>query len=224
MRIASLLPLPVVMISVASVLSACNSETHEGAAIHSEPGLGPRTGPDPTPVSDPSPASTPVAEPSTGPAIDPDPDPTPDPDPELDERKLALANVGRGAFDALSAGKFAALLELTPIDEGPLHDACPGMPTGDRRELEARFDHCHETIDWDAVGEAQVFAGQPSGAPAPGCEAGIEDYGRLQLFLHMTDKTLWRVDFFGAVGRDGNAVGINGEVSCQTVDEAPPLK
>jgi hypothetical protein len=40
----------------------------------------------------------------------------------------------------------------------------------------------------------------------------------------MNDERIWRVDFFGAVGQDGNAIGINGEVSCTEVDEAPALK
>ena len=40
----------------------------------------------------------------------------------------------------------------------------------------------------------------------------------------MNDDKIWRVDFFGAVGQGGTAVGINGEVSCKEVDEAPPLK
>jgi hypothetical protein len=170
------------------------------------------------PKSEPAPAKpAPIAH------EEPIPPPIVEADPVVAERKLALANVGRSAFDALKAGKFAALLELTPIDEGPLRDACPSMPLTDRRELEARFEHCHETIAWDRVEEAQVFAGKPTGDPATGCEAGIEDYGRIQLFMHMQDKTIWRVELYGAVGKDGNAVGINGEVVCTKVDEAPAL-
>ena len=60
-------------------------------------------------------------------------------------------------------------------------------------------------------------------AVASGCDDGVEDYGRLQLFLHMNDKTIWRVEFYGAVGENGNAIGINGEVACSEVDEAPKL-
>ncbi len=204
-------------IALSSTL-ACNSKPHERehAATGSEPGLEPRA----TPPESAKPAATPAVTPEP----EPEPEPTPEPDPALDERKLALANVGRGAFDALRAGKFDTLIKLTPLADGPLHDTCPRMPTSDRPELEARFKHCHETIPWDAVAEAQVFAGKPTGAQASGCDHGIEDYGRLQLFLHMSDSTIWRVDFFGAVGQDGNAVGINGEVACQTVAEAPPLE
>jgi hypothetical protein len=195
-------------------ISACGGETHESdakAGVKVEPGRAPRTAPE-----------QPAAEPAT-----PEPEPAVEPvqpEPELDDRKLALANVGRGAFDALKAGEFDTLAKLTPLDEGPLHDACPRMTLSDRKELQARFDYCHRTIAWADVAEAQVFAGEPSGAQASGCEDGIEDYGRLQLFLHMKDAKIWRVDFFGAVGQDGNAVGINGEVSCKEVDEAPPLK
>ncbi|MFO7565180.1 MAG: hypothetical protein R6X02_21225 [Enhygromyxa sp.] len=197
---------------------ACGPEKHDQAAnAKVSPGLGPRAT-----VSEPAQAE-PEAEP-VAPEPEPESAPELEPEPELDDRKLALANVGRGAFDALQAGDFAAFSELTPLDEGPLRDLCPRMPASDRRELEARFEHCHQTIDWGAVAEAQVFAGTPSGAKAIGCDSGIEDYGRLQLFLHMNDKKIWRVDFFGAVGQDGNVVGINGEVSCKQVDEAPPLK
>jgi hypothetical protein len=200
---------------------ACGSEPHEQAArsVEISPGLGPRATP-----SEPAPAEPVVNEPEVEAEPQPEPEAEPEPQPELDDRRLALANVGRGAFDALKAGDFAAFSELTPIDKGPLRDACPRLPLSDRSEIEARFNHCHKTIAWDQVAEAQVFAGTPSGAQAVGCRSGIEDYGRLQLFLHMNDKKIWRVDFFGAVGQDGNAVGINGEVSCKQVDEAPPLK
>ncbi|KIG14196.1 hypothetical protein DB30_07054 [Enhygromyxa salina] len=204
------------MISVA-LATACGGEPHDPghqAATGVEPGLAPRVEPAPPPPPAPEPAPEP----------EPQPQPEPQPDPELSERKQALANVGRSAFDALQDGEFDRLAQLTPLVEGFLRDSCPSLPVGARRELEARFSHCHKTIDWAAVAEAQVFAGKPTGAPATGCEAGIEDYGRLQLFLHMNDKTIWRVDFFGAVGQDGNAVGINGEVSCTMVDGAPPLK
>lgn len=196
---------------------ACGAERHDESPSEVEisPGLGPRaTASEP---AEPAPAPEPAI-------AEPEPEPAPAPDPELDDRKLALANVGRAAFDALKAGDFDALAGLTPLDDGPLRDACRAMPLANRMELAARFKRCHETIDWDAVAEAQVFAGTPSGAQAIGCDDGIEDYGRLQLFLHMNDEKIWRVDFFGAVGQGGNAVGINGEVACKEVDEAPPLK
>lgn len=199
---------------------ACGSEspnsTHEaGAGV--EPGLSPQDQPAPP---EPAPEQPPAVE---QPQPEPAP-PEPEPEPELSERKQALANVGRSAFDALESGEFEQLLQLTPLVDGFLRDSCPSLPVGARKELEARFGHCHKTIEWAAVAEAQVFAGKPSGKPADGCEPGIEDYGRLQLFLHMNDKTIWRVDFFGAVGQGGNPVGINGEVSCRQVDEAPALK
>lgn len=210
-------PIRLALISTLFVTVACGSEKHESDAkrLELEPGLGPRVSP--------GEAEAEPAKPEPEPPIEPEPEPAP-PDPALDDRKLALANVGRTAFEALQAGDFAALAQLTPLDEGALRDACPDMALSDRQELEARFNHCHRAIAWDAVAEAQVFAGEPSGARALGCEDGIEDYGRLQLFLHMKDKKIWRVDFFGAVGQGGNAVGINGEVSCKEVDEAPPLK
>jgi hypothetical protein len=205
-------------LALTSTILACGSEPHEEPASNVEikAGLGPRETPAEPAQVEPEPPSLQV-EPAQ-------PEPEPEPQPELDDRKLALANVGRGAFDALAAGDFATFAELTPLDKGPLRDLCPRMLLSDRKELEARFKHCHKTIAWDQVAEAQVFAGTPSGAQAVGCESGIEDYGRLQLFLHMNDKKIWRVDFFGAVGQGGNAVGINGEVSCKEVDEAPPLK
>lgn len=213
-------PLALVLVSIGALLStlACGSEKHEGDAKQVEvaPGRAPRVSPS---EAEPEPA----AKREVQPAVEAEPAPA-KPEPELDDRKLALANVGRSAFDALKAGDFDALAQLTPLDDGPLRDACPRMPLSARQELEARFKHCHRTIQWDAVAEAQVFAGEPSGAQAIGCDEGIEDYGRLQLFLHMQDKKIWRVDFFGAVGQGGNAVGINGEVSCKEVDEAPPLK
>lgn len=201
---------------------ACSGEEHEAdkKAVQVEPGLAPRVSPE---EAQPEPAKA-KAEPAPA-KVEVEPEPAqPQPQPELDDRRLALANVGRSAFDALKAGDFDALAQLTPLDKGPLRDACPRMSLSDRQELKARFEHCHRTIQWDAVAEAQVFAGEPSGAQASGCEQGIEDYGRLQLFLHMKDEKIWRVNFFGALGQDGNAVGINGEVSCKEVDEAPPLK
>ncbi|HVI00131.1 MAG TPA: hypothetical protein VM869_15550 [Enhygromyxa sp.] len=201
---------------------ACGSEKHEGDAKQAEVELGRASRVSPG-EAEPEPAKA-KPEPATVDAVEPEPAAEVGPEPELDDRKLALANVGRSAFDALKAGDFDALAQLTPLDEGPLRDACPRMSLTNRQELEARFEHCHRTIRWDAIAEAQVFAGQPSGAQAIGCEKGIEDYGRLQLFLHMNDDKIWRVDFFGAVGQGGNAVGINGEVSCKEVDEAPPLK
>jgi hypothetical protein len=197
-------------------IAACGGEAHESdakaGAVAVEPGLAPRTPPEPAAVE----PATPEPEPAP-------PEPAP-PEPELDDRKLALANVGREAFDALKTGDFDALAKLTPLDESFLREACPHMTVSDRKELKARFDYCHRTIVWDDVAEAQVFAGKPSGAQASGCADGFEDYGRLQLFLHMKDAKIWRVDFLGAVGLGGNAVGINGEVACKEVDEAPPLK
>ncbi|HLT37927.1 MAG TPA: hypothetical protein VK034_16695, partial [Enhygromyxa sp.] len=199
---------------------ACGTERHEQAAnsVEIKPGLGPRA--TPTEAAEPEPEPAPAPEPPV--ASEPAPE-LDEPEPELDERKLALRNVGRAAFDALESGDFEALARLTPLDKGPLRDVCPRMLLSNRKELEARFAHCHETIAWNAVAEAQAFAGQPTGAQAAGCDAGIEDYGRLQLFVHMNDAKIWRVDFFGAVGQDGNAIGISGEVACHEVDEAPPL-
>ncbi|PRP93133.1 hypothetical protein ENSA5_45080 [Enhygromyxa salina] len=198
-----------------TLAAGCTGEAHEAGhqrAVEVEPGLGPRAQPPP-----PEPTPTPVAEP-------PEPTPAPEPEPELSERKQALANVGRAAFDALESGEFDALLALTPLVDDFLRDRCADLPVADRKELEARFNHCHQAIAWTSVAEAQVFAGEPSGEPAIGCDAAIEDYGRLQLFVHMNDATIWRFDFFGAVGQAGNAIGINGEVSCREVDEAPALK
>ena len=128
-----------------------------------------------------------------------------------------------GGIDALAVSRIAELLELTPVQPGPLKDACGRMPLSAKHELEARFDHCHDAIAWDRVAEAQAFAGKPTGAAANGCEAEIEDYGRLQVFVHLDDATIWRVEFFGAVGRDGKVVGLNGEVACKIVPEAPKL-
>lgn len=153
----------------------------------------------------------------------PTPEPTP-PDPALDERKQALANVGRSAFEALQADDFEALMQLTPLVDGYLRDVCSERPTSPREQLEARFTHCRNSIPWAEVAEAQAFAAQPTGTPGSGCDAGIEDYGRLQLFLHMNDKSIWRVEFYGAIGQDGSPIGIGGEVSCRKVDDAPQLK
>ena len=125
---------------------------------------------------------------------------------------------------AIRAGDFSGLMHLTATGDGYLGERCPRLPVSPRDELQARFDFCHEKIPWDEVAEAQVFAGKPTGSPAAGCDDGVEDYGRLQLFLHMNDKTIWRVEFYGAVGENGNAIGINGEVACSEVDEAPELK
>lgn len=181
---------------------------------------------EPSPEKPSEPATPPTPEPVVEPEEPVEPAPAPEPplEPQSDERKQALANVGRAAFDALRAGDLDALLALTPIVDPYLRDACPSRSASSRDELEARFRHCQRSIDWDAVAEAQVFAGKPTGAPASGCESGIEDYGRLQLYAIMNDKKIWRVEFFGAVGQDGNAIGINGEVSCKQVDEVPPLK
>jgi hypothetical protein len=198
---------------LASLLAAgCNQEPREAehhVASGVEPGLAPRVQP-------------PAPEPAATPAPTPEPEPTPDP--VLTERKQALANVGRSAFEALQADDSEALLQLTPLVEGYLRDVCPDLPISPRDQMQARFNHCRKSIPWADVAEAQAFAAQPTGEPAAGCDVGIEDYGRLQLFLHMNDKSIWRVEFFGAIGQNGNPIGINGEVSCRTVDEAPPLK
>ena len=201
------------------LLSACGSEPHE-AAPSDGAAVQPGRAPEPAPAPEPKPAPELTPEPKP----EPDPDPDPEGDPALAEAKRALADVGRKAFEALQAGDFEGLTALTPGVEGYLAEVCPDLPKTPGAEVEARFDHCHDTIAWNEVTEAQVFAGKPTGAPAQGCEAGIEDYGRLQLFLHMQDATIWRVDFYGAVGRDGNPIGINGEVACRKVDEAPKLR
>lgn len=204
--------LPLVLVCL-----GCNRDApDETSSAAVEPGpkpSEPETPPTPELVAEPEPEAPPELEPVPEPPLEP----------QSDERKQALANVGRAAFDALRAGDFEALLALTPMVDPYLRDACPSLPAGSRDELEARFRHCQRSIDWDAVAEAQVFAGKPTGAPASGCETGIEDYGRLQLYAIMNDKKIWRVEFFGAVGQDGNAIGINGEVSCKQVDEVPPL-
>lgn len=160
----------------------------------------------------------------------PAPAPSPGPGPEvaaedeLAKEKQALADVGSAAFDALRSGNFDDLLALTHFRGGALATDCPEMPgSGNKREAQARFDHCHEQIPWDEVVDAQIFAGKPTGKAAAGCKEGLEDYGRLNLYVHLEDQTIWRVDFFGAVGRDGQAVGVDGAVSCRTVDEAPAL-
>jgi hypothetical protein len=201
-----------------SLIAACGSESHDrgGPGPKVEPGLAPRLA-----VDEPRLAPEPELEPE--PAPEPAPEPDPEPDPVVAERKLALASVGRPAFEALQAGDFEAFAALTPLLDGPLRDVCSRMPLSKRAELEARFAHCHRSIAWDAVVEAQIFAGTPSGEQALGCDAGIEDYGRLQLFLHMSDATFKRVDFYGAVGQGGKPIGLNGEVSCRTVDEVPKL-
>lgn len=199
------------------VTIACTREDHDTTrdrGLASEQGLPAPTSPTPVAAPTPTPEPQPASEPASEPA----------PDPALDERKTALANVGKSAFEALQAGDFAALRKLTALDDDSLlRAACPRVALGDPTELEAKFGYCHRTIAWDAVAEAQVFAPKPTGEPAPGCEAGIEDYGRLQLYLHMQDATIWRVDFYGAVGADGKAIGIDGSVSCKQVDEAPKL-
>ncbi len=195
----------------ASLLAiTCGRETPEPEeqVARGEPSASEPAPPTPTPTHTPAPV----------------PEPTPVPDPALDERKQALANVGRSAFEALQADDFDALLQLTPLVEGYLRDVCPDLPVSPREQLQARFNHCRKSIPWPEVAEAQAFAAQPTGEPAAGCDGGIEDYGRLQLFLHMSDKSIWRVEFFGAIGQDGNPIGINGEVSCREVDEAPQLK
>lgn len=173
-------------------------------------------------------APTPTPEPPVTPTPPVTPEPPPPTNPEVEqefiERKAALANLGKLAFAALESGEFAALRKLTAIDEGPVRAACPDLVRGDPTELAAKFAFCHKAIDWSAIAEAQVFAGKPTGEPAEGCTIGIEDYGRLQLYLHMQSGKIWRVDFFGAVGADGKAFGIDGSLSCREVDEAPALQ
>jgi hypothetical protein len=189
--------------------------TREAPQPDEQDAVGEPSTPEPTP---PKPELTPELTPA------PEPEPTAAPDPALDERKQALANVGRSAFEALQADDFESLLQLTPLVEGYLRDVCPDLVVSPRDQLRARFHHCRTSIPWPDVAEAQAFAAQPTGEPAAGCNGGIEDYGRLQLFLHMNDKSIWRVEFFGAIGQDGNPIGISGEVRCQKVDEAPTLK
>lgn len=209
------------------ILLACqpDAQPHADQAGSVAAGRAPAASPTPAPTPEPDPEPDATANPDDEPEPEPDPEPAPivDPDPVMAERKQALADVGRSAFDALQAGDFAELLELTPVQPGPLKDACGRMPLSAKHELEARFDHCHDAIAWDRVAEAQAFAGKPTGAAANGCEAEIEDYGRLQVFVHLDDATIWRVEFFGAVGRDGKVVGLNGEVACKIVPEAPKL-
>jgi hypothetical protein len=206
------------ILSLPTLVGCSGQEDHAAghdAGLHSQQGL-----PSLDPGEPEPPVIAPPPEPAPQPELEPAPNPTADP---LAERKVALANVGTAAFEALKAGEFARLRELTPLDEGPVREACPDVARGDASELEAKFDYCHRKIDWDAVAEAQVFANKEAGERAEGCQEGIEDYGRLQLFLHMTDKTIWRVDFYGAVGTDGNVSGIDGSLSCKTVDKAEPL-
>lgn len=167
----------------------------------------------------PKPAAPPTAERRPDPSTDTDPAE----DPAMAKKKAALADVGKSAFEALRSGDFKTFLGLTNRDGGTLAADCPDLPSDPREELQARFDHCNEAIAWDEIAEAQVFAGESLGEPAPGCSDAYEDYGRLRLFLHMNDETIWNVDFLGAVGRDGQAVGINGAVTCREVDEAPEL-
>jgi len=142
----------------------------------------------------------------------------------LDAERRALADIGKIAFDALRTDDLDLLLGLTDLGGGVLADPCPELPeTGDNKQIEARLHFCHEAIDWDAVDEAQVFAGESTGEQAAGCQAGYEDYGRIRMFFHMSDKTIWNADFFGAVGHEGKAVGVGGTIRCRKVDEAPPL-
>lgn len=210
--------LPLILVFGSLICTACNREPHDAEhdkkVYGSNPGLAPRVQP---PPPEPTTEPAPTAEPEQ-------PAPAPEPDPVLAERKQALADVGRRAFEALQADNFEALMQLTPLIDGYLREVCPDIAVNPREELQARFNYCRKSIAWADVAEAQAFAAQPTGEPAAGCNAGIEDYGRLQLFIHMNDKKIWRVEFYGAIGRDGNPIGIGGEVSCRPVDEAPPLK
>lgn len=190
-------------------------------ACGAPPDAAPAKKAEPEPAPEPAPEPDPAPKPE--PAVEPPPAPEPDPDPVMAERKQALANVGRSAFDALKAGKLEDLLALTPRVDPYLQQVCPSMGLADERELAARFSHCHDTIDWDAVAEAQAFATKPTGEPASGCAEGIEDYGRMQLFVHMQDSSIWRVEFYGAVGQDGKAIGLSGEVRCSPAESAPSL-
>lgn len=209
------------LVALSSLTLACGTDHEPGhgeAALSSGPGRAPQSGQSrpiqwPTrPPPERAEAPTPSAEEQAA-ATE-----------ELDEKRAALADVGRAAFDALREGDFDALLALTPLSDPGLAEDCGDMTLSSRKELKARFDHCYREIPWEEVEEAQVFAGEPSGRPAAGCAEGVEDYGRLQLFLHMRDETIWRVQFFGAVGREGKAIGIDGAVRCATVDEAPQLR
>ncbi|NVB37168.1 hypothetical protein G6O69_04950 [Pseudenhygromyxa sp. WMMC2535] len=165
--------------------------------------------------------------PEPAPAAKPEPTPAPEPEPgpELDPKQAALADVGRQAFDALREDDLDALMALTHLEGGALAERCPDKPSpATKQEIAARFRFCHDEIDWEAVEEAQIFADKRSGGAAVGCEAGLEELGRLQLFLHMRGGAYWRVDFHGAVGVDGKAVGIDGGISCREVDEVPKLR
>ena len=206
------------LLTFVSLLTACNREPHEAehdTAIHNEPGLAPREEPAPPEPEQPPPTATPEQ---------PTPEPVLEPDPVLAERKQALADVGRKAFEALQTDDFEALLELTPLVDPYLLEVCPKFASSPREQLQARFAHCRKSIAWDDVLEAKAIAAQPTGEFAAGCSEGIEDYGRLQLYLHMQDKSIWCIDFYGAIGRDGNPIGLGGEVSCRPVDEVPETR
>ena len=205
--------LPFVTFALALVI-ACTPEKTEVQASDPKPEQSPpaTTTAAPAPPASPPPTASEVAPTPAEPTLDP----------EFEARKTALADIGKAAFEALQAGDFAALRKLTALDDDSLlRAACPHVVLGDPTELEAKFAYCHRTIAWPDVVEAQVFAPKPTGEPAAGCEQGIEDYGRLQLYLHMSDAKIWRVDFYGAVGINGKAIGIDGSVSCKQVDEAP---
>lgn len=205
--------LPFVTFALALVI-ACTPEKTEVQASDPKPEQSPPAATTPAPAPPASPPPTP-SEVAPTPA-------EPTADPEFEARKAALADIGKTAFEALQAGDFAALRKLTALDDDSLlRAACPHVVLGDPTELEAKFAYCHRTITWPDVVEAQVFAPKPTGEPAAGCEQGIEDYGRLQLYLHMSDAKIWRVDFYGAVGINGKAIGVDGSVSCKQVDEAP---
>jgi hypothetical protein len=211
-RISRLFMFGSLLVFLVMLVTACNSKPSEPKPQVSD-----------NEPREPAPSVQPIT-PEPTPEPTPLPEPAPPPDPALDERKQALANVGRSAFEALQADDFEALLQLTPLVDGYLRDVCSERPVSPREQLEARFTHCRNSIPWADVAEAQAFAAQPTGTPASGCDGAVEDYGRLQLFLHMNDKSIWRVEFYGAIGQDGSPIGIGGEVSCRKVDEAPKLK
>ena len=208
---------------IISLVVGCGGEAEHGGhgEVHIGMGRAPAAARSSTGASEGGEIEWPNAAPEL--PTPPEPRPlTPAENQELDERKQALADVGSQAFEALRTGNMDALIELTPASESSqLASQCPGMVSYGRKEMQARFDHCQRSIDWSSVAKADVFTGELVAAQARGCEQGISDYGRLQLFVHMNDGTIWRVDFLGAVGREGKTLGINGAVTCRTVESAP---
>ncbi|EDM78624.1 hypothetical protein PPSIR1_29273 [Plesiocystis pacifica SIR-1] len=143
-------------------------------------------------------------------------------DPALAGQKEALAGIGRAALDALRGGKLDDLVALTPLAEGPLEAACAERELPNTaEELKARFDFCRREIDFDKLADAKILASRPTGQPAQGCSGGLEDYGRLQMYLTLEDDSIHRVEFYGAIGKDGEVVGIDGPIMCKAVDAIP---